>query len=485
MSSHGEASSSHRARHREDPSDERDRSRDHRRGSASDRSHRHPRDDGHDDRREGRPHRREGRERRHRDDAERSRHYAESHGPSDRHRRQRRRRSASSSSSPSSSSSSSRSPSPPAKQDIAVHPRLEAKNVEPLTPSDYYSHSAPFRHWLFHDYAVRHPRSARLDDLSSKDSHRLFDEKFASAWNRGKLDDEYYEGKITSANLRLGTSSRSRSGDDASKKKARGWAFLATRTAKEEEQISMMRDSVDSMTNGTSRGAQEMRDIDAKKRRRVQQDREQEREAVAPKAGSGSNRGAQDSGWGSRSRDDAGDTSTLGATRGGPSAPVPIGPSHPSDHRYDVESSAEKARLQAQAQRRASRRDEKDRQEEVAPRATGRDAVVEKRREKNRSNREFAEGAGAGGGMDELDENDLMGGGDSFADALAAKRAAAERRHVGGRGGGGAGNSEAMSAREAKRAEREAEQMEKRSEYRRKEDATMDMFKKMAAERFG
>lgn len=333
---------------------------------------------------------------------------------------------------------------------------------------------------------MRHPRSARLDDLSSKDSHRLFDEKFVSAWNRGKLDDDYYEGKITSANLRLGSGSKS--GDDVSKKKARGWAFLATRTAKEEEQISMMRDSVDSMTNGTSRGAQEMRDIDAKKRRRIQQDREDEREAAAPKAGSGSNRGAHDSGWGSRGREGTGSTSTTtGTAPGGPSAPAPIGPSHPSDHRYDVESSAEKARLQAQAQRRASRRDEKDRQEELAPRATGRDAVMEKRREKNRSNREFAEGAGAGGGagMDEMDEKDLMGGGDSFADTLAAKRAAAERR-TGGRGrGGDAGNSEAMSAREAKRAEREAEQMEKRSEYRRKEDATMDMFKKMAAERFG
>lgn len=48
-----------------------------------------------------------------------------------------------------------------------------------------------------------------------------------------------------------------------------------------------------------------------------------------------------------------------------------------------------------------------------------------------------------------------------------------------------AARSRTTAKRDAKRAEREEEMGQRRTEYRAKEDATMDMFKAMAKERFG
>lgn len=101
----------------------------------------------------------------------------------------------------------------------------------------------------------------------------------------------------------------------------------------------------------------------------------------------------------------------------GPSSgPAPLGRgAHPTDARLEAEEAAEHARRQAQAQRRGERRDAKDLREEANPRATGRDAVIEKRRETNRANRDFE--AARGAGDVELPEEQLMGGGASFQEA--------------------------------------------------------------------
>ena len=81
------------------------------------------------------------------------------------------------------------------------------------------------------------------------------------------------------------------------------------------------------------------------------------------------------------------------------------------------------------AEAKRARRDAKERLEELAPRATGRDALREKRAAVRESNRSFAARKDEDflGGMTRGDE--FGGGGrDEFAQVLAARRRARERR---------------------------------------------------------
>ncbi|CDS01401.1 uncharacterized protein SPSC_04900 [Sporisorium scitamineum] len=140
----------------------------------------------------------------------------------------------------------SRSPSPhPDPQPL--HTILARHGVAKLTPDDYFIRSAEFKAWL------SETKSKYLDEISSKDARRYFD-RFIRCWNEGKLNDDYYKGKIRGASSAAGSSTRHR------------WGFTAA-SAAEREQLAMIRDTVDTLTNGDSRGAQEARDAERKSRR--------------------------------------------------------------------------------------------------------------------------------------------------------------------------------------------------------------------------
>ncbi|PWN18327.1 hypothetical protein BCV69DRAFT_301458 [Microstroma glucosiphilum] len=433
----------HRARDRRDEAEDdearhsrRKRERDDRRnGEDQDDERRHAERRRHREDDEGRKRSRKAED----DDRERRRERDDRpHSSSSRHHSSRKhRRHRSPSSSPGSASDSgsddendaSGSSEPP-----PLHPRLASSGLQPLTKEDYYAQSAPFRHWLL---TSRKPK--RLNDLSSRESHSLF-RKFIDKYNRGRLPDLYYtEGGITSNSL--ATTSAGQTGYK--------WGFVEKRSRRDQEEVELLRDGVDSLTNGMSKGAKERREREMKSR-------------------SSRGRGAAEEG-------DGEEIGPIMPPAAGPSSgTTPLGRSaHPTDARLAAEEAAEHARRQAQSQRRGERRDAKDLREEANPRATGRDAVIEKRRETNRANRDFE--AARGAGDIELPEEQLMGGGASFQEALAAQ----SRARL------GPARSKAQEAREAKRFEKEQEMESKRQAFKAKEDGTMAMLKELAKSRFG
>ncbi|KAI3627268.1 hypothetical protein CBS14141_001269 [Malassezia furfur] len=100
-----------------------------------------------------------------------------------------------------------------------------------------------------------------------------------------------------------------------------------------------------------------------------------------------------------------------------------------ADRQYERERAQEEVRRAAQRARRAERREAKEWAEEQAPRATGRDAVRERRREVAASNRAMAERRDVDDDVgDTMSTDALLGLGNSFQDALAERDRQAQRR---------------------------------------------------------
>ncbi|KNC99166.1 uncharacterized protein SPPG_05420 [Spizellomyces punctatus DAOM BR117] len=120
---------------------------------------------------------------------------------------------------------------------------------------------------------------------------------------------------------------------------------------------------------------------------------------------------------------------------------------------------AEQERIARKREQRNMRKDQEMVLEELAPKATGRDALIEKRRAQNAYHKQERD-------VDvELNDRDLMGG-----DSLASYKRAHERRE---------------ERKKERRDERSTEMAGKVAAYRAKEDATLAMFKQLAQNRFG
>ena len=140
----------------------------------------------------------------------------------------------------------------------------------------------------------------------------------------------------------------------------------------------------------------------------------------------------------------------------------------------------ESAAALAKASRRAEAKLEKQRLEELAPRAeTGtRERQLEKKRETAASNRTFAESKGGGvlgSGMVEVKEGDLMGGGDDDSvEGIKKKRREEERK---------------MSERELRREEfaraRREEMEQRKQSFTKKEEERTKRFIEIARQIFG
>ncbi|KAI6031177.1 hypothetical protein PISMIDRAFT_648142 [Pisolithus microcarpus 441] len=171
------------------------------------------------------------------------------------------------------------------------------------------------------------------------------------------------------------------------------------------------------------------------------------------------------------------DSATYGPSRrsrGGPgetSGSVrTLGPALPSasDLVLAREVASEYQAAERDLKRKRDRAEAKDRVEDVVgPKEVGREAMLEKKRARRENDKAFREKGDEGL---EADESTLLGGGDSFKDHI-ARREAARRRWEGKRAAG--------------REDKEAAGRERAIAMREKEKETMDMFQKLAKERFG
>lgn len=141
------------------------------------------------------------------------------------------------------------------------------------------------------------------------------------------------------------------------------------------------------------------------------------------------------------------------------------------------ETRADAAEARRFALRRAHQADkelQKERLNEIAPRAEAgtRERMIEKKREVGDAARAYREGKSSPGEVAEVNEGDLIGGG-GLEEAKAMRMKEQTRK----------------TEREQRRAEiweaRKAEREQRMAGAKEKEAKTMDMFKKLAVERFG
>ncbi|KAI3394409.1 hypothetical protein diail_2821 [Diaporthe ilicicola] len=162
---------------------------------------------------------------------------------------------------------------------------------------------------------------------------------------------------------------------------------------------------------------------------------------------------------------------TSGGTRKGPGIPTL------SDLALQREAAAEEREERAGELRRARRADrarQKERLEELAPRAEPgtRERKLEKKAAVNEKMRGFREARGDAA-VEEVGDGDLMGGGDSIADLRRAKAATQRKK------------TERELRREAEARAREEERLEKLREWREREEEKLRGLKELARARFG
>ncbi|EFP82908.2 uncharacterized protein PGTG_09876 [Puccinia graminis f. sp. tritici CRL 75-36-700-3] len=267
---------------------------------------------------------------------------------------------------------------------------LPPPGVQPISKDDFFLKSLEFKVWLKND------KNKFIDQLDSHKSKKYF-EKFVRYWNKGKLDEDYYNRATT---------------------------------------------------------------LDREKARQALQEA-----SIGP--------------------------SLPGGDKGpGASKPAIIGPSLPShllqpssssssstptpttlaDHQYKVDQE-----LDGEAQERILRKNEakrkrkEDKEEESANRATGKDRLLEKRKEKRDAQGEYLRQRDDPTGP-ELDDRSLFGSNNSFQEAIRARDRAKERR---------TGKNASFKV------EKQLVMQEKVAAMKSKEDETMAMFKALAASKFG
>lgn len=136
-----------------------------------------------------------------------------------------------------------------------------------------------------------------------------------------------------------------------------------------------------------------------------------------------------------------------------------------------VEESREADREELRAARKADRKLQKERLEDLVPRAEAgtRERKLEKRQEVNEKMRQFRDKSPGG----EVRDTELMGGGDSLEEYKQAKQREQRRK-----------SEREIRREEIERAKRE-EIEEKRRAWQEREDKTVGMLKELARQRFG
>ncbi|KAI9203112.1 uncharacterized protein BJ171DRAFT_153361 [Polychytrium aggregatum] len=282
--------------------------------------------------------------------------------------------------------------------------------AQKISKDDFFKKSLEFRLWL------KEAKKKFLNDLSSDDARYYFD-KFVKRWNRGELIDKYYQG-ISAADVEYSEITNYK------------WKF---KNINEDEQT-LVRDSVGALTHSKT----EL--VEAYKRKRD-----------APEEPSGDDRSSKR--WGSK------DTSTRTGAND-----IPVGQPRvrrgrdADDEEMDQEDRDRYSRALARKERSSDRKYHEMVMEELAPKATGREAMLEKRKAANAYHKRERDVDG------EYNDADLMGG-DSFAQKLAAMEHSKNRR---------------QGQIQAQKDEKQHFMDDKVRAYKAKEDATIAMFREMA-----
>ncbi|MCJ1389157.1 hypothetical protein MMC18_002012 [Xylographa bjoerkii] len=134
------------------------------------------------------------------------------------------------------------------------------------------------------------------------------------------------------------------------------------------------------------------------------------------------------------------------------------------------------AREALREQRIVNRKKDKERMEELVPRAEAgsKERIIEKKREKAETNRAFASAKAEGGGVAEVPESDLLGDDDGGIEGFKKQKRELERKK----------NEREIRREEVSRARAE-EREERVKQYRAKEEATMKGLVELAKARFG
>ncbi|CAM9856209.1 unnamed protein product [Discosporangium mesarthrocarpum] len=234
-----------------------------------------------------------------------------------------------------------------------------------ITEADYFSRSTDFRVWLMTK------RKTNFEDLTSKESHSLF-AKFIKDWNLGKLEGFYYEGRIPEE-LQA-----------KAKKTQHKWGFVKKLSDQDQMRLASAQDSVHSSTEKV-KGVKSNVPISS---------------AVV---------------------------AALAEKKPSAAMPPPLPPPSSSSSSLPGEGRPQE-RSEAKRRRGMEREKHAVVLDELAPRETGRQAMLDKRRETgarmHASAREREEGRD---GLD-MREADVMGGGDGFQERLAREKALRHRR---------------------------------------------------------
>ncbi|KAG0209380.1 hypothetical protein BGX28_010368 [Mortierella sp. GBA30] len=260
--------------------------------------------------------------------------------------------------------------------------------IQTISEDDYFTKSAEFRLWL------RQAKKKYFEDMKADDTRRYF-RKFVRAWNNFELDESYYKG-IRSAQL---------SGKGTTKYQ---WGFAKKIGREDKDRVESIRDSIDTMTN--VKFANEV-------------------SRLTGKSTASTMNSASGSGSGNASRRPLGPSlpsSSESAYRRGPLT---------ADQLLEREERDSRSRLQHRAEMKAHRKSKEADLEELVPKATGREAVLEKRRAQTAYHRRERSPDV------ELPEQDLMGTGDDFKSMLAAEKRRKEMRE-GRRNGAGASGAD-------------------------------------------
>ncbi|KAL3956360.1 hypothetical protein ACCO45_009206 [Purpureocillium lilacinum] len=140
-----------------------------------------------------------------------------------------------------------------------------------------------------------------------------------------------------------------------------------------------------------------------------------------------------------------------------------------------IEESRAADRESLRAERKADRALQKERLEDLAPRAEAgtRERRLEKRREVNDKMRQFRDKSPGGDGGGDNEQEEAMGGGDSLEEYKRAKEREQKRK------------SERQIRREEMERARREEMEERRRAWQEREDGTVTMLKELARQRFG
>ncbi|KAJ3091994.1 hypothetical protein HK102_011767 [Quaeritorhiza haematococci] len=268
-----------------------------------------------------------------------------------------------------------------------------------ISDADYYLKAAEFRLWL------KEEKKKYFDELSGEDARSQFS-KFVRRWNKGKLSEKYYKGEVYDTGAPAQTRTRHK------------WSFKNLNS----EEVERAKDSVDSMTQ-SSRGF----DGPFGHSRKMNDD-------VGP----------------SLPRDRDSDRRS--------------GPSGPSKSFRDPADEEDERMYRRKLERKERKDFIKHKElvlEELVPKETGRDAMIEKKKMRRAMvNQEKDYDV-------EVDESTLLGG-DTYEARIAARERAQKRR---------------VEMKERVVQEKAATMQNKVAAYRAKEQATMDMLRALAAQR--